>query len=216
MRGVYSPFGLALDGLPIIGVLALAALVAALLRWPYASVFFLLCTAFCVQFFRDPERVVPDGPGLVVSPADGRVVRLGRAPDPLTGEMKDVVCIFMNVFNVHVNRVPVAGTIERIEYFPGKFINAELDKASTDNERNVVVVTDAEGRSFTVVQIAGLIARRIVCRVKPGDTLERGERYGMIKFGSRLDVYLPRGYHQFVTMDQKVVAGQTVIARKEP
>lgn len=216
MRGVYSPFGLALDGLPIIGVLALAALVAALLRWPYASVFFLLCTAFCVQFFRDPERVVPDGPGLVVSPADGRVVRLGRAPDPLTGEMKDVVCIFMNVFNVHVNRVPVAGTIERIEYFPGKFINAELDKASTDNERNVIVVTDAEGRSFTVVQIAGLIARRIVCRVKPGDTLERGERYGMIKFGSRLDVYLPRGYHQFVTMDQKVVAGQTVIARKEP
>ncbi len=216
MRGVYSPFGLALDGLPIIGVLALAALVAALLRWPYASVFFLLCTAFCVQFFRDPERVVPDGPGLVVSPADGRVVRLGRAPDPLTGEMKDVVCIFMNVFNVHVNRVPVAGTIERVEYFPGKFVNAELDKASTDNERNVVVVTDAEGRSFTVVQIAGLIARRIVCRVKPGDTLERGERYGMIKFGSRLDVYLPRGYHQSIRMDQKVVAGQTVIARKEP
>ncbi len=216
MRGVYSPFGLALDGLPIIGVLALAALVTALLRWPYASVFFLLCTAFCVQFFRDPERVVPDGPGLVVSPADGRVVRLGRAPDPLTGEMKDVVCIFMNVFNVHVNRVPVAGTIERIEYFPGKFINAELDKASTDNERNVIVVTDAEGRSFTVVQIAGLIARRIVCRVKPGDTLERGERYGMIKFGSRLDVYLPRSYHHSVTMDQKVVAGQTVIARKEP
>ncbi len=216
MRGDSSPFGLALDGLPIIGVVALAALVAALLRWPYAAVFFLLCTAFCVQFFRDPERVVPDGPGLAVSPADGRVVRLGRAPDPLTGEMKDVVCIFMNVFNVHVNRVPVAGTIQRIEYFPGKFINADLDKASTDNERNVVVIADQEGRSFTVVQIAGLIARRIVCRAKPGDAFSRGERFGMIKFGSRVDVYLPHGYHQAVTMDQTVVAGQTVIAQKRP
>lgn len=216
MRGVYSFFGLAADGLPIIGVLALATLVAALLRWPYVAVFLLLLTAFCVQFFRDPERVVPDAPGLAVSPADGRVIRLGRAPDPLTGEMKDVVCIFMNVFNVHVNRVPVAGTIERVEYFPGKFFNADLDKASVDNERNVVVVKDAAGDEFTMVQIAGLIARRIVCRAAPGDAFVRGERFGMIKFGSRVDVYLPHGYHQSVTMDQKVLAGQTVIAEKTP
>ncbi|NDY58485.1 phosphatidylserine decarboxylase family protein [Desulfovibrio sulfodismutans] len=216
MRGVYSFFGLAMDGLPIIGIVALAALVMALLRWPYAAVFFLLLTVFCVQFFRDPERVVPDAPGLVVSPADGRVVRLGRAPDPLTGEMKEVVCIFMNVFNVHVNRTPVAGTIERIKYFPGKFFNADLDKASVDNERNVVVITDASGDEFTVVQIAGLIARRIVCRAAPGDAFLRGERFGMIKFGSRVDVYLPHGYHQSVTMDQKVLAGQTVIAEKTP
>jgi len=215
MRGVYSFFGLAADGLPIIGIVALAALVTALLRWPYAAVFFLLLTAFCVQFFRDPERVVPDAPGLAVSPADGRVIRLGRAPDPLTGEMKDVVCIFMNVFNVHVNRTPVAGTIARVQYFPGKFFNADMDKASVDNERNVIVVTDAAGDAFTVVQIAGLIARRIVCRAAPGDAFLRGERFGMIKFGSRVDVYLPHGYHQTAIMDQKVLAGQTVIAQKD-
>lgn len=207
-------FGLAPDGLTIIGVLVLTTLVMALLRWPIPALVSLVLTIFVVQFFRDPERITPTEPGAIIAPADGRVVKLGAMPDPVTGEMRQVVCIFMNVFNVHVNRVPVTGTIKSVTYIPGKFFNADLDKASTDNERNILVVTDEAGDDFTVVQIAGLIARRIVCRVKPGDRLERGERYGMIKFGSRLDVYLPRGYHQSVTMNETVVAGQTVIARQ--
>ncbi|BAH75087.1 phosphatidylserine decarboxylase family protein [Solidesulfovibrio magneticus] len=212
---MYKPIcGLARDGLPIIGVFALATLVFALLRWPCLATISLLSTIFSFNFFRDPDRTSPTENGIAVSPADGVVCKLGEAADPITGEMRQVVCVFMNVFNVHVNRSPVTGVVSEVRYIPGKFFNASLDKASTDNERNVIVVTDAEGARFTVVQIAGLIARRIVCPAKAGDTLSRGERYGMIKFGSRLDVYLPHGYHPAVAMGQKTMAGVTVLAKK--
>ncbi|MFP5259517.1 MAG: phosphatidylserine decarboxylase family protein [Acidobacteriota bacterium] len=212
---MYNPIcGLARDGLPIIGFFALATLVAALLRWPWLAGLFLLLTAFSLNFFRDPDRTAPTEAGIVVAPADGVVCKMGEETDPASGEKRQVVCIFMNVFNVHVNRSPVTGVVSEVRYIPGKFFNASLDKASTDNERNLIVVTDAEGERFTVIQIAGLIARRIVCPAKPGDRLARGERYGMIKFGSRLDVYLPRGYVPAVTMGQKTTAGVTVLAKK--
>ena len=212
---MYKPIcGLARDGLPIIGVFALATLVFALLGWPCLATISLLATIFSLNFFRDPDRTAPTENGIAVSPADGVVCKLGEAADPITGEMRQVVCVFMNVFNVHVNRSPITGVVSEVRYIPGKFFNASLDKASTDNERNVIVVTDAEGARFTVVQIAGLIARRIVCPAKAGDRLSRGERYGMIKFGSRLDVYLPPGYHAAVAMGQKTTAGVTVLARK--
>jgi phosphatidylserine decarboxylase len=213
---VYNPLcGLARDGLPIIGLCALATLVFALLRWPVPAVLFLALTAFSLNFFRDPDRTAPTGPGLAVAPADGVVCKLGEAADPLSGEMRQVVCIFMNVFNVHVNRSPLAATVSEVRYIPGKFFNASLDKASTDNERNILSLTDADGGRWSVVQIAGLIARRIVCKAAAGDKLARGERYGMIKFGSRLDVYLPHGYHPVVTLGQKTMAGVTVVAQKD-
>jgi len=213
---MYTPIcGLARDGLPIIGLCALAALVMGLLRWPVPAVFFLLLTAFCLNFFRDPDRVVPGAPDLAVAPADGVVCRMTTETDPLSGEERQVVCIFMNVFNVHVNRAPVAGTVSGLRYIPGKFFNASLDKASKDNERLLLGITDPDGGTWTVIQIAGLIARRIVCKAAVGDRLHRGERYGMIKFGSRLDVYLPHGYHPTVAMGQKTTAGMTVLARKD-
>jgi phosphatidylserine decarboxylase len=212
---MYNPIcGLARDGLPIIGLFALATLVMALLRWPIPAVILLLATVFSLNFFRDPDRAAPVMPGIAVAPADGVVCKMGTATDPLSGEERQVVCIFMNVFNVHVNRAPIEGTITAVNYIPGKFFNASLDKASTDNERNAIGIRDAEGGQWSVVQIAGLIARRIVCKVAVGDAVARGERYGMIKFGSRLDVYLPRGYHPVVTMGQKTTAGLTVLAQK--
>ncbi len=212
---MYKPiFGLAQDGLPIIAVCALAALVMALLRWPVPAVVFLALTVFSLNFFRDPDRTAPAEPGLAVAPADGVVCKMGTEVDPLSGETRQVVCIFMNVFNVHVNRSPIEGTVSDLRYIPGKFFNASLDKASTDNERSLLGLRDGDGNAWTVVQIAGLIARRIVCKAAVGDRLARGERYGMIKFGSRLDVYLPHGYHPAVTMGQKTMAGVTVLARK--
>jgi phosphatidylserine decarboxylase len=212
---MYNPIcGLARDGLPIIGLFALATLVAALLRWPVPAAILLVLTAFSLNFFRDPDRAAPVEPGLAVAPADGVVCKMGTEPEPLSGEPRQVVCIFMNVFNVHVNRAPVAGTVSAVRYIPGKFFNASLDKASLDNERNILGIRDDEGGQWSVVQIAGLVARRIVCKAAAGSRLDRGERYGMIKFGSRLDVYLPRGYHPTVTMGEKTMAGVTVLARK--
>ena len=212
---MYNPIcGLARDGLPIIGFFALAALITGLLRWPWLAGLFLLLTAFSLNFFRDPDRTIPAEAGMAVAPADGVVCKMGEEIDPASGEKRQVVCIFMNVVNVHVNRSPVAGVVSEVRYIPGKFFNASLDKASTDNERNLIVVTDAEGARFTVIQIAGLIARRIVCPAKVGDRRAKGEGYGMIKFGSRLDVYLPQGYEAAVTMGQKTTAGVTVLARK--
>lgn len=212
---MYNPIcGLARDGLPIIGLLALAALVTALLRWPVPAVVFLALTVFAFNFFRDPDRVSPDAPGLAVAPADGVVCKMATEVDPLSGEERQVVCIFMNIFNVHVNRSPVTGTVSRLRYIPGKFFNASLDKASTDNERMLLGIVGEDGGEWTVIQIAGLIARRIVVKATVGAPLARGERYGMIKFGSRLDVYLPHGYHPAVTMGQKTTAGVTVLARK--
>jgi phosphatidylserine decarboxylase len=173
-------------------------------------------TVWCYYFFRDPKRSVPQEGQLILSPADGVISliepavpppELGMGPDALTR-----VSVFMNVFNCHVNRAPVAGVITAISYRPGKFFNASLDKASTDNERNALAIRIADGRQIAVVQIAGLVARRIVCWSKPGNALRAGERFGLIRFGSRLDVYLPDGVAPLVALGQTMVAGESVIA----
>ncbi|WP_108259482.1 phosphatidylserine decarboxylase [Mangrovicoccus ximenensis] len=173
-------------------------------------------TVWCYYFFRDPERVTPQRPGLVVSPADGIVSLIEPAVPPAELGMDDTpltrVSVFMSVFNCHVNRMPVAGEIAAVAYRPGKFFNASLDKASKDNERNSLAIRMADGRQIAVVQIAGLVARRIVCFVKPGARLATGERFGLIRFGSRLDVYLPPGVEPMVSLGQTMVAGETVIA----
>lgn len=207
-------YGITPEGAPSIGLTALAALVFAMLGYCTPALLFLLLCCFCCNFFRDPERVVPAGPGLAVCPADGKVVKVTSMPDPFTGESCLCVCIFMNVVNVHVNRSPVGGKVIDIAYHPGKFLNASFDKASTDNERCAYALEDTDGKRWSMVQIAGLVARRIVCRVDIGDGLQRGERFGMIKFGSRVDVYLPDGYAPKVRVGQKVLAGQTVLAAK--
>lgn len=173
-------------------------------------------TVWCYYFFRDPERVTPARPGLIISPADGVVSLIEPAVPPaelgLPDEALTRVSVFMNVFNCHVNRVPIAGEVTAIAYRPGKFLNASLDKASVDNERNSLAIKMADGRSIAVVQIAGLVARRIVCFVKPGVQMQTGERFGLIRFGSRLDVYLPHGVEPIVSIGQTMIAGETVIA----
>ncbi len=205
---------LSLEGLPFVGLCALLTLALALLGWTFWAFVAFLLTAVVVNFFRDPERVVPLGPGLAVAPADGVVVKVGPATDPATGEQRTVICVFMNIFNVHVNRSPVDAEVTDLVYHEGAFFNASLDKASEDNERNEVHLADAEGQSWTVVQIAGLVARRIVCWAEPGDALGRGQRLGLIKFGSRVDTYLPSTFEPAVSEGQKTVAGQTVMARR--
>jgi len=173
-------------------------------------------TVWCYYFFRDPERVTPDQPGLVISPADGVVSLIEPAVPPrelgLPEQELTRVSVFMSVFDCHVNRAPVAGTIEKIAYKPGKFLNASLDKASEDNERNSLVIRMEDGRSLTVTQIAGLVARRIVSFTQEGAVLDRGERFGLIRFGSRLDIYLPDGVDPSVKIGQIMIAGETVIA----
>ncbi len=205
--------GICKEGLPYIGLGVFVTLVLALLGWSFLALVALVVTVLVLNFFRDPERVTPQAPGLAVAPADGRIVFVGQAKDPGSGEMRQKVSIFMNVFNVHVNRGPVAGKVKAIVYHPGKFLNASLDKASEENERNQFQIVEPDGHSWTVVQIAGLIARRIVCWAEEGDELHRGQRIGLIKFGSRVDLYVPDAYDICVTNDQRTCAGFTVMAR---
>ena len=190
--------------------------VVAFLIWHVLGWVALGLTIWCYYFFRDPSRAVPLTEGLLVSPADGVISLIGPAtppeglgfgPEPLTR-----VSVFMSVFNCHVNRAPVEGRVSAVVYRPGKFVSASLDKASADNERNALRIELADGRAIAVVQIAGLIARRIVCWSKPGQPLRRGERFGLIRFGSRLDVYLPPGVELLVSLGQTMVGGETVIA----
>jgi phosphatidylserine decarboxylase len=204
--------GVALEGIPYIVIAAFTTLLFAVLEWPVPALVALGLTAFIGHFFRDPERVAPEDPDAVCSPADGRVCKVSREVDPVSGDMRQVVCVFMNVFNVHVNRMPVSGKIERTRYIPGKYFNASLDKASTDNERCVLEIVGKGNQRFTVVQIAGLIARRIVCWAEPADKLKRGERFGLIKFGSRVDLYIPDGYVPTVHVGDTVVAGESTMA----
>jgi len=203
------------EGLPFIAVPAAVAIVG-LFVWQPLFWIAAIVAAWVVYFFRDPPRVTPVDPDLVVSPADGRVsavvigtppAELGLGPAP-----RRRISVFMNVFDCHVNRAPVAGRVAKIAYRPGKFINAELDKASEDNERNGLVLDTAHG-PVGVVQIAGLVARRILCFVAEGDDLAPGERIGMIRFGSRLDVWLPPAVPVLVAEGQTAVAGETVLAR---
>jgi phosphatidylserine decarboxylase len=174
-------------------------------------------TIWCIAFFRDPERVTPAGSNLVVSSADGLVSFVGIAKMPKELEMGDdevyKVSVFLSVFDVHVNRVPVAGVIKQIKYHPGKFLSAETDKSSEENERNTLVITNShDGANIAVVQIAGMIARRIVCWSKEGDTIKTADRFGLIRFGSRVDVYMPKSYSVLVQVGQRVVGGETVVA----
>jgi phosphatidylserine decarboxylase len=172
-----------------------------------------LATLFILQFFRDPAREVPDDPRAVVAPADGRVVEVSRSQDPYVRREALKVSVFMNVFNVHSNRSPVDGTVKERWYFPGAFVNAALDKASLSNERNALWLRTAAGADITCVQVAGLIARRILCYVAAGAQLSRGQRFGFIRFGSRVDVYLPLDAEVKAAIGEKVSAGETVIAR---
>lgn len=207
--------GLSLEGIPFIGMTALLVVIFALLEWAIPALLAFVLFFFVMNFFRDPERVTPQDPHVAVSPADGKIVKIETMKDPFTGEERTAICVFMNVFNVHVNRAPVAGTVDAIRYYPGKFFNASLDKASKDNERNAVRILDDENNGWTVVQIAGLIARRIICWTETADVLQRGQRFGLIKFGSRLDLYLPDGYEPSVRLNESVFAGQTILAVKK-
>ena len=202
------------EGYPFIGGFALASLVLFWLWTPLGWIGTVL-TVWCALFFRDPRRVTPLRDGLVVAPADGRVSMVTQALPPaelgLGNRPLPRVSIFMSVFNCHVNRSPVAGRVERIAYRPGIFINAELDKASEDNERNSLVIGTPIGR-IGVIQIAGLVARRIVCFVKEGQPIGAGERFGLIRFGSRLDVFLPEGTRPLVAEGQTAIAGETILA----
>jgi phosphatidylserine decarboxylase len=202
------------EGYPFIGGFALLSLILFWIWTPLGWIALIL-TAWCAYFFRDPPRVTPVRDGLVISPADGRVSRIVNAVPPRELELGDRplprVSVFMSVFDCHVNRSPVAGRIERIVYRPGKFLNADLDKASEDNERNALVIV-VPGARIGLVQIAGLVARRIVSFKREGEAVAAGERFGLIRFGSRLDVYLPEGARVLVAEGQTSIAGETVIA----
>jgi len=203
------------EGWPfLLGSVALAALVTGFFAW--WSIPFWLLALFILQFFRDPARVLPDDPRAVVSPADGRIVEVGRARDPYVQRDALKISVFMNVFNVHSNRSPVDGTVKERWYFPGAFVNAALDKASLENERNALWLRTREGSDVTCVQVAGLIARRILCYVNAGADLARGQRFGFIRFGSRVDVYLPLDAQPKAAIGDKVYASETVLAWLNP
>jgi len=200
------------EGWPfIIGTVVIAALVNILAGWIWAIPFWLI-VLFVLQFFRDPPRVVPQKTNAVLSPADGRIVAVESVQDPYLKRDAIKVSVFMNVFNVHSNRSPVDGEVRNEWYFPGKFINANLPKASLENERNVLWIRTDNGLDITCVQVAGLIAKRILCYVKTGDYLARGQRFGFIRFGSRVDVYLPLNTEIKVTIGDKVYATLTILA----
>jgi phosphatidylserine decarboxylase len=203
------------DGHKFIAIFALLTLIAFWVAEPLGWIG-VVATAWCAYFFRDPYRVTPLREGLVVSPADGRICAIEDVVPPPELDLERVPCVrisvFMNVFDVHVNRAPSAGTVARVTYVPGRFINAELDKASLDNERLALTMELPRKKRIGVVQIAGLVARRIVPFAKEGDVLAAGERFGLIRFGSRVDVYLPAGHNAHCAIGQRAVAGETVMA----
>ncbi|PLZ01076.1 phosphatidylserine decarboxylase family protein [Burkholderia sp. WAC0059] len=203
---------IAREGWPFIAIAAVVALlihaVAGLgLAWP-----FWLLLIFVVQFFRDPPRPIPQQANAVLCPADGRIVAVETTRDPYADREALKISVFMNVFNVHSQRSPVDGVVSKVEYFPGAYLNASLEKASLENERNALVITTTGGATVTSVQIAGLVARRILCYVRSGEPLSRGQRYGFIRFGSRVDVYLPVGSRPRVSIGEKVSASSTILA----
>ena len=211
-----TAFPVASAGYPFILSAAFATAVLALLGVTSLTLIGLVITFAICGFFRDPERVIPDQQGAVVSPADGKVVAASVVDNSLFYDGPTMkISIFMSVFNVHVNRVPYAGRVKEINYHPGKFIAANFDKASLENEHNAVLIETENGKHLCVVQVAGLIARRIICRIKPGENVIRGQRFGLICFGSRLDVYLPANVKVNVVVGDKIQAGVTILARLE-
>jgi phosphatidylserine decarboxylase len=201
---------IASEGYPFIVFSLVITIFVAFLGISWLAILAALSTIFIIWFFRNPDRHFPEEENVVISPADGKIIKVENVEmnNTITGKFKKI-SIFMNVFNVHVNRNPYAGKIETINYHEGKFVSANLDKASSDNERNEIQIRTENGFSIWMVQIAGLIARRIVCWVKVGDTVKKGERFGLIRFGSRVDVYLPEDSHIVVKIGQKVRAGET-------
>ena len=207
-------YSIAKAGYPLIFVPAFTTIVLAILGMTVAALIGLIVTFSFCGFFRDPERIIPDTQGVVVSPADGRVIAAGIVEDsPFYSGRTMKISIFMSVFNVHVNRMPCSGRIKEIRYNPGKFFSANLDKASLQNEYNAVYVETDNGKRLCVVQVAGLIARRIVCYIRSGDDMVRGQRFGLICFGSRLDVYLPEDIELKTAVGDKVRAGATVLGQ---
>lgn len=204
------------EGYRFVAIFAAVALVLFWLHWTPLAWLAVVLTVWCAYFFRDPERVTPLRGGLVISPADGRVSAIEEVVPPpeldLPREPVTRISVFMNVFDVHVNRAPLDAAIRRIAYVPGLFLNADLDKASLDNERQALTLERPNGQRIGVVQIAGLVARRIVKFVNEGEQLSAGQRFGLIRFGSRVDVYLPKGAAALVCVGQRAVAGETVLA----
>jgi phosphatidylserine decarboxylase len=202
---------IAREGWPFIaGSVVIALLVS---FWSFGwSIPLWVVVIFVVQFFRDPPRQGSTAANAVLSPADGRIVVIAEVDDPYAERRALKISVFMNVFNVHSNRSPVDGTVKKVTYFPGKFFNAALDKASLENERNAMIIETTRGHTVTAVQVAGLVAKRILCYAKVGQTLGRGERYGFIRFGSRVDVYLPLGSRPRVSIGDRVSATTTVLA----
>jgi phosphatidylserine decarboxylase len=213
MRNFRHPL-IAREGWSILFVVGVAAAASTyFLHWlsiPLWVVFF-----FSLQFFRDPPRTPPEGEGLVCAPADGRVIVVGESVNPMSGDRNLKISIFMNVFNVHSNRLPVSGKIVERRYSAGRFFNAALDKASDRNEQNALVIESDGGQKVTCIQIAGLIARRILCYISEGERGRKGERFGFIRFGSRVDVYLPLGSKPIAAVGDKVVGGQSIVAELE-
>ena len=201
------------EGWPFLaGAVVVSMVVTAVWGWAWASPLWLI-SLFVLQFFRDPPRIAPEGEGLVLSPADGRVVAVEETDDPWLQRRALKISVFMNVFNVHSNRAPVDGEVKGQWYHAGKFVNADLDKASTENERNALWFQTPDGKDVACVQVAGLIARRILCYAKLGDRFARGQRYGFIRFGSRVDVYLPTDAKPRVAIGDKVYASSNVLAQ---
>lgn len=201
------------EGWPFIAISVGLAVLILWLTNLIAALPFILIAAFVVQFFRDPPRTIPEDANVILSPADGKIICIEQAHDVYQDVQALKISVFMNVFNVHSNRAPADGEVLDVQYFAGKFVNADFDKASTENERNAVILRMSNGQRITFVQVAGLIARRILCYTKPGEWLKRGERYGFIRFGSRVDVYLPLNATPLVSIGQKVKATETILAR---
>ena len=204
---------IAKEGWPFLAIAVAVSLAVGLFAGWGWSVPLWLIALFVLQFFRDPAREVPADPLAVVSPADGRVVVVGRARDPYRDCDALKISVFMNVFNVHSNRSPIDGTVSKVEYHAGSFFNAALDKASLENERNALLLRTQSGQDVTCVQVAGLIARRILCYVREDAVLVRGQRYGFIRFGSRVDLYLPLDAEPQAALGDKVYAAETILAR---
>ena len=203
---------IAREGWPFLAIAVAIAALATYFGGGWWSLLLWLVALFVLQFFRDPAREIPQQADAVLSPADGRIVKVERTQDEYLKREAIKISVFMNVFNVHSNRSPVDGTVQQVWYSPGKFVNADLDKASTENERNALWLKTSDGQDVTSVQVAGLIARRILCYVKAGDVLARGQRYGFIRFGSRVDVYLPLTATVKVAIGDKVSATSTILA----
>ncbi len=213
MKTIDSHPILAREGWFYIALTLFSAVLTSIVFSFYVAIFFWIIAAFVLQFFRDPYRPIPQDEGIIISPADGKVISTGIVDDPYLDRKAFKISVFMNVFSVHSNRAPFSGVVKKIWYKPGLFVNADLDKASEQNERNAVWYQSPEGQDVVSVQVAGLIARRILCYVKEGDELERGQRYGFIRFGSRVDLFLPEDFSADVSLGDNVSSGTSILGQ---